>query len=154
MISRNHVLSGLFITTCGLLLVNTGFAMSPQTVRVQIDHGIPYVSGGVSLDEQQMLRDMTQDDNIQLIFAAKNGDYLSDVTVQIVDARGHEVLNTVTQGPWLFTKLPAGTYTIRATIKGQSQGAMFTTPAAGQARIYLTWSNDILKIPNYGIAKE
>ena len=152
--SRNRVLSGLFVTMCGLLLVNTGFAMPPQPLRVQTDHGTPYVSGGVSLDEQQMLRDMTQDDNVQLIFAAKNGDYLSDVTVQIVDTSGHEVLNTVTQGPWLFTKLPIGTYSIRATIKGQSQGAMFTAPAAGQTRIYLTWSNDLLKIPNYGMAKE
>jgi hypothetical protein len=133
--------------------VSNGFAMTSRPLTVQTDHGIPHVSGGISMNERQTLRQMTHDDNVQLIFAAKNRDYLSDVTVRITNDKGHQVLNTLSQGPWFFTKLPAGKYTIRATTKGQSQGAVLEAPATGQARIYLTWNDTILKTLSHATAK-
>ena len=133
--------------------VSNGIAMMSQPRTVQNDHGIPFVSGGVSMDDRQTLRQMTKDDNLQLIFAAKNRDYLSDVMVRITDNKGHEVLNTVAQGPWLFTKLPTGKYRLHATTKGQSQGTTFEVPTSGQARVYLSWNDTILKTPSHITAK-
>lgn len=153
MTPRSRTLSGFFGAVFGLMSVSNSFAMSARPLTLKTDHGIAYVSGGVSEEDRQSLRQMTKDDNLQLIFAAKNRDYLSDVTVRITDTKGHEVLNTVAQGPWLFTKLPAGKYTIRATTKGQSQGAIFEAPATGQARVYLTWNDAILHTPHHLAAK-
>ena len=108
----------------GLMLTGNSFAIMSPPLTVQTQNGISYLSGGVSENERHTLRQMTHDDNVQLIFAAKDRDYLSDVTVRITDEKGHEVLNTIAQGPWLFTKLPTGKYTIKATIMGHSQGAV------------------------------
>lgn len=145
--------SAVFGAAFGLMSVSTGFAMNARPLTMQTEHGIPYVSGGVSLEDRQTLRQMTTDDNLQLIFAAKNHDYLSDVAVRITNAKGHEVLNTVAQGPWLFTKLPAGTYTIKATTKGHAQGALAEVSATGQTRVYLTWDNSVVKPDHQSVAQ-
>ena len=91
MTPRSRTLSAVFGAAFGLMSVSNGFAMNARPLTMQTEHGIPFVSGGVSLDDRQTLRQMTTDDNLQLIFAAKKRDYLSDVTVQITDAKGHEV---------------------------------------------------------------
>jgi hypothetical protein len=145
MISRRYILSGLVGSVVGLLSLGTSFALPAQSLTVQTEHGIPYVSGGVSLQERQTLRQMSKDDNVQLIFSAKNRDYLSDVAVRITDAKGHEVFNTVTQGPWLMMKLPAGQYHILATTKGHAQGTTFAVPSSGRSKTYLTWKDNVLK---------
>ena len=139
----SRTLSGFFGAVFGLMAVSNSFAMTSRQFMVQTYHGTPYVSGGVCEEDRQSLRQMTKEDNLQLIFAAKNRDYLSDVTVRIADDKGREVLNTVAQGPWLFTKLPTGKYTIRATLRGHSQGAVTEVSPKGQTHVYLTWENAI-----------
>lgn len=145
MTPRSHILGGLFGVVLGLLSVSHGFAMTSHPLTVKTDHGIPYVSGGVSIDERHLLRQMTHDDNLQLIFTAKNRAYLSDVRVRITDEQGHPVLNAFSQGPWFFTKLPAGKYTIKATTLGHSQGAVADVASQGRTRVYLTWAHASLK---------
>ena len=139
----NRMLSGFFGTVFSLMAVSNSFAMTSRQFMVQTYHGTPYVSGGVCEEDRQALRQMTTKDNLQLIFAAKDRDYLSDVTVRIANEKGHEVLNTVAQGPWLFTKLPTGRYTIKATLRGHSQSAVTEVSSKDQTRVYLTWENAI-----------
>jgi hypothetical protein len=153
MTPRSRILKELFGAVFGLMFVSNGFAMTSRPLTVKTDHGIPYVSGGVSVDERHALRQMTRKDNLQLIFAAKNRDYLSDVTVRIMDDKGHQVLNTVAQGPWLFTKLPAGKYTIKATTMGHSQGAVAEVSLKSQTRVHLTWENSIVKSAHQSMAQ-
>jgi hypothetical protein len=143
MIPCSRTLSGFFGAVFGLMAVSNSFAMTSRQFMVQTSHGIPYVSGGVCEEDRQSLRQMTKEDNLQLIFAAKDRDYLSDVTVRIADEKGREVLNTVAQGPWLFTKLPTGQYTIKATLRGYSQSAVTEVSPKGQTHVYLTWENAI-----------
>lgn len=153
MTPRGRTLSGLFGAVFGLMFVSNGFAITSRPLTVHTYHGTPYVSGGVSEENRQSLRQMTTADNLQLIFAAKNRDYLSDVTVRITDEKGHEVLNTVAQGPWLFTKLSVGKYMIKATVMGYSQGAVAEVSPKGQTRVYLTWENSIVKPVHQSVAQ-
>ncbi|MGE0683441.1 MAG: hypothetical protein AB7P69_21395 [Candidatus Binatia bacterium] len=153
MTPHSRTLSGLLGTVFGLISVSSGFAMTSRPPTVKTGHGIPYVSGGVSVDDRLALRQMTHDDNVQLIFAAKNRDYLSDVSVRITDGKGHQVLNSVAQGPWLFTKLPAGKYTITATTMGHSQGTVAEVTPTGQTRVYLTWENSVVKPVHQSVAQ-
>ena len=139
----SRILSGFFGAVFSLMAVSNSFAMTARQFMIQTYHGIPYVSGGVCEEDRQSLRQMTKEDNLQLIFAAKDRDYLSDVTVRIADDKGREVLNTVTQGSWLFTNLPTGKYTIKATLRGHSQGAITEVSPKGQTHVYLTWENAI-----------
>lgn len=150
---RSRTFSGFLGAAVGLMSVSNSFAITSRPLRVHTYHGTPYVSGGVSEENRQSLRQMTTADNLQLIFAAKNRGYLSDVTVLITDDKGREVLNTVAQGPWLFTKLPAGKYRINATVMGHSQGAVAEVSPKGQTRVYLTWENAIVKPVHQSVAQ-
>lgn len=153
MTPRIRTFSGLFGIAFGFLSISNGFAMTSPPLTVQTYHGISYISGGVGEGERQALRQITKEDNLQLIFAAKNRDYISDVTVQITNDKGHEVLHTVAKGPWLFTKLPAGKYTITATTMGRSQGAVAEVSSKGQTQVYLTWKNAIVKSMPQSVAQ-
>lgn len=76
---------------------------------------VDFLSGGVSLEARQELAAQAKQYNLHLEFAyAPEGEYLSEVQVDIADSRGNNVLSTRTQGPWLLAKLPAGNYTVTA----------------------------------------
>ena len=78
--------------------------------------GVEFTSGGVGLAARQQLASQSGQYNLHLEFAyAPEGEYLSEVQVDINDARGNSVLSTRTDGPWLLVRLPAGNYTVKAS---------------------------------------
>jgi hypothetical protein len=78
--------------------------------------GVEFTSGGVGLAARQQLASQSGQYNLHLEFAyAPEGEYMSEVQVDINDARGNNVLSTRTDGPWLFARLPAGNYTVKAS---------------------------------------
>ncbi len=54
----------------------------------------------------------------RLEFFATSGAYLADVQVTVSDSDGDELVDTVTNGPWLILDLPAGTYNVSAEVEG------------------------------------
>ncbi len=129
----------------GLLfaLGSTGYGdtLISEGPQIQTSAGIPYLSGGIGLDEREALRFLAKEYNLQLSFALKKGNYLSDIAVLIADDRGTTVLAAVSQGPWFFTKLPAGTYRIRAKTLGQSLEQVAYVSQQGQARLSFLWQD-------------
>jgi len=107
--------------------------------QAQTYQGIPYLSGGIGEEEREMLRRLAHNYNVQLIFAAKEGHYLSEVHVIIMDARGRTVLDTVSEGPWLYTQLPAGTYTILVQVNGQTQRRVVQVGQQKQIQLAFYW---------------
>jgi hypothetical protein len=101
--------------------------------------GIHYLSGGVGLDERDALRAISSDDNLHVTVAQREGNFLSDVHVAIQNAKGVTVLETVPEGPWLFTKLPPGKYTMIAEIQGKAQQRVTHVPTMGHAEVYFYW---------------
>jgi hypothetical protein len=84
--------------------------------------GVEFTSGGVGLAARQQLAAQAGQYNLQLEFVyAPEGEYLSAVQVDVADARGNNVLSTVTEGPWLMAKLPAGSYTVKARFGGETR---------------------------------
>ena len=78
--------------------------------------GVSFMTGGVGLVARQELASQSGQYNLHLEFAyAPEGEYLSEVQVEINDARGNNVLSTRTDGPWLLARLPAGSYTVKAS---------------------------------------
>ena len=71
-----------------------------------------YYSGGVGITERNQMADMTQNFNLKLIFDTPTGAYLSAIAVKIQDAKGHVLIDTVSQGPWFSARLPAARYRI------------------------------------------
>jgi len=128
----------LFAFLLGLGIAPHAMALSPE---VRTDGGIPYLSGGIGLDEREALDFVSQDYNLKLIFAMADGNYLSDVEVQIKDQEGKTVLAATSQGPWFFAKLPPETYHVYATTPGRSQEKVSQAPSAGQTRISFAFSS-------------
>jgi hypothetical protein len=112
------------ILFCGILLI-AGCAASQTAGALPVEQmeyqGIPYVSGGIGSDEREKLADIGKNYSLKLVFANKSREYLSDVKVEISDSIGQKVLDAVADGPWFFTNLPPGKYTITVTMMGKEK---------------------------------
>jgi hypothetical protein len=114
---------------CGLLLIVCG---SVNQAVAEADEyalpiaqgeyqGIPYMSGGASLDAREQLDAEGRNYSLKLVFAGKSGEYLSDIKVGILDRTGKKVLDAISTGPWFFCKLPPGKYTVTVAMMGKEK---------------------------------
>jgi hypothetical protein len=87
----------------------------PGILIATTDEGVRYLVGGVGSDERKMMQQLDADYNVKFVFADAFGDYISDVAVLVDDLQGKSVARLVTNGPWLYVKLPAGGYRVQAT---------------------------------------
>jgi hypothetical protein len=94
------------------------------------------------MDEQNAMRALRADYNLQLTFATKQtGAYRSDVQLDIADTKGNSVLSVANTGPMFYAKLPPGTYRISAAAEGKT---FKRTVKLGNAprEMILHWEND------------
>ena len=120
----NNFINILF---CSILLI-TGCAANSVAgekdvlpVEQRAYQGIPYVSGGIGSDEREKLVAIGKNYSLKLVFAIKGGEYLANIKVKISDSIGKKILDAVADGPWFFTNLPPGKYTVTVTMKGKAQ---------------------------------
>ena len=100
-----------------------------------------YVSGGVGASEQEELEQIKADYNLQLLFAyTGSGAFLASVPVKIADQSGQILVEAVTNGPYLYAKVPTGTYSVSAEHAGQVQTRSVTVPLTGAASEGFYWS--------------
>lgn len=132
-------LGGVCVFLLGLMSVGFPSDLSGLPPEIKTDKGLTYVSGGIGLDERETLRHVGQDYDLRLSFAEKAGNYLSDVEVVIKDAGGKTALEAISQGPWFFANLPAGKYTILASMKGKTHQQMARVVTHGQISLYFYW---------------
>ena len=130
----------LIATAAAVLLFPTVVlaAGSSLPVDVQTAQGIKYYNGGVGLEERSA---MTQIFPLKVVLATEKGLYLNDADVKFVDSSGKEVLRVrADNGPWLVADLPAGTYTVEATLEGTTVSARGVRIKEGSRRItVLMW---------------
>ena len=102
---------------------------------------VSYVSGGVGDDERQQMDRLAADYQLKMVFAGKGSpnEYLSGVKVQITDKDGKTVLDTVTQGPFLLAKMPAGRYAISAESEGMVKQQTVQVTGAKSQQVVFIW---------------
>jgi len=114
---------------------------------------VTYLSGGVGVDELDHMRAVARNFNLRLMFAERgSGAYLSDIQVSIagpLDAATPNsnaaaavdserlVVDTTTDGPWFFAKLPAGRYRVIAESGSKRLTQSITIPASGHRALML-----------------
>jgi hypothetical protein len=121
----------LAIATIALLT----FAM---TVRAA---DVPHVSGGIGGAEREELRNKEREYNLKVVTAMKSGDYLSDVLVVIESATKEPMLETTMAGPILLARLPAGSYTIKATAAGETLTQTVTIEPQQLRQVHFRWGD-------------
>ena len=89
--------------------------------------GVKYVSGGIGAGARQAMNGVRKEYNLRLTFARPGTDeYLSDVHVRAENNQGISVLDALSHGPFLFARLPPGTYRISAAFDGETQDRRIT----------------------------
>jgi len=113
-----------------------------QAPVVQGQGSVRYVSGGIGVDERLALVAMHAEFNVHMTFAVKRaGNYIADVAVHVEDASGREVLDAVSEGPWLYARFAPGRYRLRASYAGISQAREFKVRAARHTELTLYWDD-------------
>lgn len=111
----------------------------PGLPDVQHHGDVGFVSGGVGLDESTAFQRSESSWPLALRFTGAGGEYLSDVHVSVLDARGGEVLKTDARGPYMLVRLKPGRYTVRASYNGSEQTHAVTVPAKGGTKAAFSW---------------
>jgi hypothetical protein len=134
---QRALVSAAMILAVGLTSPATLAAPTPQQ-----QNGIAFINGGVGLEEQAAMKAQRADYNLLLTFATQqSGAYRSDVQLDIMDAKGNNLVTAANTGPMFFAKLPPGTYRISAAAEGKT---FKRTVRVGNApkEIVLHWEND------------
>lgn len=105
---------------------------------------VVYLSGGVGRDEAHAIEQAASRWPVMLEFAAREGNaqqgaWLANVSVQILDAQHHAVLETVSDGPFVLARLQPGHYEVKATFDGQTLARPLDVPRQGTAREVFLW---------------
>lgn len=98
-----------------------------------------YVTGGVGEDELSAIRAMSLKFNLRMLFAGKDGMYLSDVDVVISSASGMKVVEVRTTGPILYARLAPGRYRISATSDQGKQDRWALVSGHGGTNVNFYW---------------
>ena len=102
---------------------------------------VAYLTGGVGLDERAALDREGRDYNLKLSFAMTGGKYVGGVRVVVRDASGGVALDAVSDGPWVFVRLPAGRYGVSATFGGATQTRTVELSPSRQTVVNLFWKD-------------
>ena len=104
---------------------------------------VQYLSGGIGADESAAIRKAAGQWPLALEFAIKDkqrASFAADVTVRIRDARGNEVLQAVSEGPFLLARLAPGSYAVDATLAGQTLHRRVDVKAGKSSRTVFLWA--------------
>ncbi len=102
---------------------------------------IPWVSGGVGINEREYLQKMASEFNLKLEFAASDGSYLADVNVRIDQIDGDTVLQAKSPGPWFMTKLPPARYQVTVSSGDGTFEESVQIPAQGmETVVFNNWT--------------
>lgn len=118
-----------------------GPAMDYTLPQSKTENGITYMSGGVGKPEAKAMEEEARHYPLSMVFsAAKDNEFLAAVQVTIKNGTGKQVLNTVSDGPILLVKLPAGKYSIAAEANGKILHRTVEVPAKGDRQLSFHWA--------------
>lgn len=133
-------LISLLLVFLSCLMLNQVMAqgMSSTLAEKQYEN-IPYVSGGIGDEERDEIRSRERNFNLKLLFTERDGAYLGDVDVVLLNAKGNTVFDVKSLGPFLLMQLPGGSYVIKASMNGQMQQRKLSVSAKGRQNAVMRW---------------
>jgi hypothetical protein len=145
-----HFPAGLISLACV-----AAFALAQQEVppvaggglpEAQTQNGFSYMCGGVGSDEAERMKQAAKQHDLLLTFATREGNFLSDVNVEIDDAHGRALLNTTCGGPIMLVDMPkSGRYRVRGELNGiEESGTVDISPRAKGKLLALVWPREVV----------
>jgi hypothetical protein len=119
-----------FLASAAVLAIVMGASMAMAGPDKEKEfNGITYACAGVGGESQTDPR--WQRYPAKLVFAGGNGDYLSNIAVNIENAKGEPVFEAVCDGPWLLVDLPPDKYRIAAVAENSYRNEFTMTVGSG-----------------------
>jgi hypothetical protein len=120
------------IALVGVLAVPLAFVLARPTpsaardresgmISSKTEQGYAFMSGGVGIEERNLMQRKAGAYDLDLSFADKQGHYLSDVSVVIDDENGTQLVNSTATGPFFYIELPTGNYDVKASFDNQTE---------------------------------
>lgn len=112
----------------------------PEPPAIAADeHGTRYLSGGVSLEERDQMREMARGFPLRITSARPDSALVPNIAVAIADARGRQVLAVPEAGPVLYVNLPPGNYRISVIKDGQVESRKVNLIGGQQREAAFFW---------------
>jgi hypothetical protein len=130
----------MVLATAGLMSASTFDALGADVLA---DGRISYVNGGVGKEEADAMRALAADYPLELVFVRRvdnREEFVADVHLLIVDAKGQVMIDRAAQGPIFLARLPDGQYTITADYGGAQQSRRIAIGGGRHEKISLVWS--------------
>jgi hypothetical protein len=105
----------------------------------QTQNGITFVTGGVGQERAAAFRQVASDYNLRATFTAPGGAFMANVKVDLQDAQGKTLVSTITEGPFFFARVPAGTYDLTASYGEQTVQRRLLVNPGGAATTEVTF---------------
>lgn len=126
--------------TLAATVLLAGLAAPTGAVEVRSFGEVSYVTGGIGIQSREEMMPVRGQYNLRLLFAYSSGSYLADIAVTVADQAGNTLLEAVSDGPYLWARLPPGSYRVTVSHAGQAQTRQVKVPAAGAADVSFFWA--------------
>lgn len=108
--------------------------------HVQNQNGVAFISGGVGDEEVDALSAMSSNYSLKLVFAEKaSGSFVADVHVLIEDAKGTQLIDMASAGPWFLAALKPGRYRLKLGGMGVEKKYSITIQRGRQTQMVIHW---------------
>ena len=140
-----HVKLSLMTTLAAASMVAAGSARSLNTADLpheKVQGPVTYLTGGIGHDEATAMKQEESRYPLALEFvehAKPKDQYLANVDVTIKDRTGKTALKTISEGPFLFAKLPPGRYTVIAMEDGKARTRHLSIAAHKPEHVVFAW---------------
>lgn len=136
-------LTKLICATAAAFVFANGYTQAPMP-KIQQYGSTQFISGGIGIDECKALQTDACNWPLQLMFSevqkgATVGAWVADVDIKITDKNGNSVLSTISEGPIVLVKLPAGSYTLTANYLGKLATRTFTIQEGRSQTVSVYW---------------
>jgi hypothetical protein len=119
-------------------------AASAQTLPEAVSrNGVLYMTGGIGEDEAKTFLALAPRYSLRLMLTSGKGNYLADVDVKIATVDGKPVLDTRTDGPFLYVMLPAGRYRIVANAGRADVTKVVDVPRRGGVDLHVSLQESV-----------
>jgi hypothetical protein len=139
----NVIAIAVTVLATNILMASPAFSTDSSAVMAtEVQGNVTFVSGGVGEDEAAMFKSAASGYPLELQFVQKatpRDEFLASVKVKITDRSKNMVLDTVTNGPFLLAKLPAGTYRVEADYNGIVKRQSVDVQAGKHGRRVFVW---------------
>ena len=103
--------------------------------------GHPYLSGGISFDEQCAIERESHLYNLKIVFSRPAGTLMAPTFLMIGFNNARHVEKIWPRAPWFYIRLPTGSYTLMARLKHDVVLVRDVYLAEGQRRTYVLRGN-------------